>query len=409
MRILLVHNRYREAGGEDVVFESEKRLLERAGHQVVAFERSNQELKDNTALDRVAIASQMVWSWRSRNQFAAVLDEFRPDIVHVHNSFMVISPSIFSLCTERGIPVVQTLHNFRLICPAGTFFRDGNLCHDCVKGSLLESIRHGCYRHSRAATSGVAAMLAVHRMLGTWHRHVTRFIALTEFAKQKFVEGGFSAEQFVVKPNFADPDPQERTNSGDYAVYVGRLTEEKGLHILLDAWDLLPKPYPMYIVGDGPERAALEEKVRERKLAGITFRGWVPRAESLEIVKGARFIVVPSIWYEGFPMTVVEAFACGTPVICSRLGGLGEIVQDNATGLHFHPGDPRDLATKVEWAWSHEAEMARMGHSARSTYEKEYTAEKNYSQLCRIYEEALASRAYRGSRSCQIPLQSTTR
>jgi len=388
MKIVLVHNRYREAGGEDVVFESERRLLEGAGHQVIAYERSNAELQDESPVQRVVIARRMVWSSETRSEFASILDKERPEIVHIHNTFMVISPSIYSACSERKIPVIQTLHNFRLICPAGTFFRDGRICNECVDHTLLQSIRHGCYRNSRAATGAVALMLAFHRALETWRTSVTRFIALTQFAKEKFVEAGLPSEKFVVKPNFAEPDPKERSGPGEYAVYTGRLTKDKGLRVLLDGWHRLPKPYPLQIVGDGPERAALEAQVRELKLSGVTFRGWLPRGEAIETVKGARFSVVPSLWYEGFPMCVVEAFACGTPVLSSRLGGLKEIVQDHATGLHFNPGDAGDLAAKVEWGWCRPEELVRMGRTARRTYEASYTAEKNYSQLLSIYKQS---------------------
>jgi len=234
-------------------------------------------------------------------------------------------------------------------------------------------------------------MLTFHRALKTYQKSVTRFIALTKFAKEEFVAAGFPPDKLVVKPNFADPDPNERSGPGEYGVYIGRLTEDKGIRILLNAWSLLPKQYPLYIVGDGPEREALEAQARELKLAGVTFRGWLSRAEAIETVKGSRFSVVPSFRNEGFPMCVVEAFACGTPVLSSRLGGLEEIVQHHVTGLHFIPGDGRDLAAKVEWAWNHQSELVKMGHAARATYETMYTAEKNYSLLMNIYEQALAT------------------
>jgi glycosyltransferase involved in cell wall biosynthesis len=258
MKIVLVHNRYREAGGEDVVFETEKRLLERAGHLVIAYERSNHEVNDGSALGLVGVVPQMLWSSNTRRQFAAILDEWRPDIIHVHNTFMVISPSIYSACSQRKIPVVQTLHNFRLLCPAGTFFRDGVICNECVDQTLLQSVRYSCYRNSRAATAGVALMLGLHRALDTWPSCVTRFIALTQFAKEKFVEGGFPSDKFVVKPNFADPDPNQRSGRGECGVFVGRLNQNKGVRVLLNAWNLLPRQYPLHIVGNGPERAALE-------------------------------------------------------------------------------------------------------------------------------------------------------
>jgi glycosyltransferase involved in cell wall biosynthesis len=390
MKILMVHNTYREAGGEDVVFESERRLLERAGHTVVPYVRSNKELESATVLDRIAIVPRMVWSSKTRHEFAAILKSASPDIVHIHNTFMVISPSIYSLCLEQGIPIVQTLHNFRLLCPAGNFFRDGNICEECLDHSLLRSVGHGCYRNSRGATTGVALMLAFHRALDTWRASVSRFIALTEFAKGKFIAAGFPSDKFVVKPNFADPDPSERKGAGQYAAYVGRLSGDKGLHDLLNAWGMLPAQYPLHIVGEGPERAALETKAYELKLTGITFRGRLSRAETIETIKGSRFIMVPSKLYEGFPMCIVESFACGTPVLCSRLGGLMEIVEDHLTGLHFNPGDAKDLASTVEWAWNHPGELANMGRAARGKYESEYTAERNHSLLMGIYEQALA-------------------
>jgi glycosyltransferase involved in cell wall biosynthesis len=391
MKIIVVHNTYREAGGEDVVFESEKRLLERAGHRVIPYVRSNMELDSSSLLGQIAIAPRMLWSSKTRSEFSAILNNESPDLVHVHNTFMAISPSIYSACSERGIPVVQTLHNFRLLCPAGNFFRDGMICKECVDQSLLRSLRHGCYRNSRVATSGVALMLAFHRALDTWQKSITRFITLTEFAKKEFVAAGFPSDKFAVKPNFADPDPRERTASGQYAVFIGRFMENKGLPTLLNAWKSIPTQYPLQIVGDGPERPALETEARESHLSGITFRGRLSRDAVIETIKGARFIIVPSTLYEGFPMCIVESFACGTPVLCSRLGGLAEIVEDRATGLHFNPGDAEDLATKVEWAWNHPLELTKMGRAARVKYETDYTAEKNYSLLMGIYGQALAA------------------
>ncbi len=391
MKIMMVHNTYREAGGEDVVFESEKRLLEQRGHLVIPYVRSNMELQNASFFDRIAVAPRMVWSSRTRRELASILEAECPDVVHIHNTFMVISPAIYSACSERGLPVVQTLHNFRLLCPAANFFRDGSICKECVDQSLLRSVRHGCYRNSRGATAAVALMLAFHRALDTWRASVTRFIALTEFAKEKFIASGFPSDKLVVKPNFADPDPRERVGAGEYAIFSGRLVENKGLRVLLKAWEKLPAQYPLHIVGEGPERAAFEAQAAESQLSGITFRGRLSRDAAIEAVKGARFIIVPSTLYEGLPMCIVESFACGTPVLCSRLGGMTEIVENHLTGLHFNPGDALDLARVVDWAWNHPLELAMMGRAARGKYETDYTAEKNYSLLMGIYEQALAS------------------
>ena len=391
MKIVLVHNTYQQPGGEDVVVESERRLLESEGHQVIPYFRSNTELQNASAFARIAIVPRMVWSSETRRDFAALLDAQRPDVVHIHNTFMVISPSIYSACSERKVPVVQTLHNFRLLCPSANFYRDGHVCEECVDHGLLRGVQHACYRDSRAATASVALMIAVHRKLNTWRDCVTRFIALTEFQKQKFVASGFPSEKFTVKPNFVDPDPCERANAGEYAVYVGRLAEDKGLRVLLNAWKQLRTPYPLQIVGDGPERTGLEAQARDLQLSDVTFRGRLSRSETMAAIKNARFIVVPSTWYETFGMIIAESFACGTPVLCSRLGAMAEIVMDQCTGLHFTPGDAQDLAHKVEWAWEHPADLAKMGRTARAKYESDYTAKRNYSLLLQIYEQAMAA------------------
>ena len=392
----MVHNAYRQAGGEDVVFENERRLLEQAGHTVIPYLRSNLELNEDSFFDRIAVLPRMIWSSEVRREFSAILDAQRPDLVHVHNTFMVISPSIYSACSERRIPVVQTLHNFRLLCPAANFFRAGIICQECVSQGLLQSVRHGCYRNSRGATASVALMLAVHRALDTWTASVSRFIALTEFAKNKFVAAGFPPCRFVVKPNFIDPDPQERVGMGEYALFVGRLAENKGLRLLLNAWKHLPRSYPLQVVGDGPERAELQALACQFQLSQVTFRGRLERAATLEAVKKAKFLIVPSTLFEGFPMCIVESFACGTPVLCSRLGGLAEIVEDKRTGLHFQSGYEQDLANKVKWAWDHPCELARMGRAARQKYEANYTAAKNYSLLMGIYRQVMTASHFPG-------------
>ena len=392
MKIVLVHNTYREKGGEDVVFESERRLLVRAGHNVIVFVRDNTDLRDNSFADKIAILPRMLWSSNARSEFVSVLDAAQPDLVHIHNTFLSISPSIYSACAERAIPVVQTLHNFRLLCPGGNLFRHGATCHECADHSLFRSVLHGCYRNSVPATASVALMLALHRALNTYGKSVTRFIALTAFAKQQFVSAGFPDGRIVVKPNFAEPDSRERTGAGEYAAYVGRLVGNKGVHVLLDAWKKLRVPYPLHIIGDGPDHLEMEAEARASKLTNVTFRGRLLREEVFEEMQGARFLVVPSTLYEGFPMCIAESFACGTPVLCSKLGALPEIVEHGITGLHFSPGDAQDLASKVEWVWNHPSQLAAMGLAARRKYESDYTSEKNYELLMEIYQQALTAR-----------------
>lgn len=389
MKIVLVHNTYQQPGGEDVVFEQERANLARAGQDVVVYQRSNREIDELSPLGRLALPKNSIWSSRTRREFAALLQRERPDIVHVHNTFVVISPSIYSVCREMGIPVVQTLHNFRLLCPAATFYRNGTICEDCLDRSLWSAVRHSCYRDSRAATASVALMLASHRRLGTWHQTIKGYIALTEFSRDKFIAAGFAPHKIAVKPNFVDVDPGPRTETRDFALFVGRLTPEKGVGTLLDAWERLAARCPLQIVGDGPDRAALEARVRDRGIPGVTFRRSLPRDRATALMKTARFLIAPSTWYEGFPMVIAEALACGTPVICSRLGSMQEIIADRVTGLHFIPGDAEDLARKVVWAWNHPDELAAMSRAARREYENRYTAKKNYELQMEIYQQAL--------------------
>ena len=287
--------------------------------------------------------------------------------------------------------MVQTLHNYRLFCPAATFFRDGHVCEECVQHTLWRSVRYACYRNSRPATATVALMLAVHRRRRTWTRQVDCYIALTEFSRRKFIEAGLPAEKVVVKPNFVHPDPRARNGRGEYALFVGRLSPEKGLHTLLDAWQRLRDRVPLRIVGDGPLRPELEADASRRGLSGVSFDGRLPHDQTLEAMKGARFLVFPSEWYEPFGLTIAEAFACGVPVVASRLGAIEEIVEDGRTGLHFTPGDPDVLAAKVEWAWTHPERMEEMGRAARAEYEAKYTAERNYQMLMDIYQRAIAA------------------
>jgi glycosyltransferase involved in cell wall biosynthesis len=389
VKICLVHNSYEQRGGEDVVFEQERANLNRWGHEVIAYHRSNTEMKDLAPLTRISLVKNSVWSTDTRREFSELLDREAPDIVHVHNTFFMISPSVYSACKERDIPVVQTLHNFRWICPAYTLYRNGNVCEDCLNGSLWNGIYHGCYRGSTAATAAVALILASHRLMKTWDECVDYYIALTEFSREKFIAAGLRPSKIVVKPNFVEIDPGPRAKAGDFAVYVGRLSPEKGLDTLLHAWERLPAQCPLQIVGDGPERAALEDQVRQRNILNVTFRGSLTRTETIAAMKEARFVVVPSVWYETFSMVIAEAMACGTPVVCSRLGAMKENVADRITGLHFSPGDAEDLARTAAWAWNHPAEMSEMGRTARREYERRYTAERNYELLMEIYEKAL--------------------
>src|SRR5579863_4407407 len=396
MKILLVHNSYQEAGGEDVVFQQEGQLLRWAGHQVIEYRRSNHEIEQGSVVRRLDLVRSTVWASDSRTAVGRLLHSERPDLVHVHNTFPLISPSIYSVCHEERIPVVQSLHNYRLLCPAGNFFRNGKPCEDCVHQGLQRSVAHACYRDSRPATAAVALMLAVHRRKKTFETMVDVYIALSAFARNKFVEGGLPAEKIVVKPNFLSVDPGCRIGSGSYALFVGRASHEKGLHTLLKAWTRLGHPLPLRIVGDSPTKSEMQAIAASQGSAEIRFMGRLPREEAIEQIKQARFLIFPSELYETFGLSIIEAFACGVPVIASNLGAMQEMVEDGQNGLLFRAGDAEDLAQKVAWAWSNVDSMEKFGRNARLKYEAKYTADKNYVALMEIYRQATANRCATG-------------
>jgi glycosyltransferase involved in cell wall biosynthesis len=389
MNILLIHNRYKQAGGEDVVVTQESRLLEREDHTVMTYTRSNYELDSLSFVHKMGLMSRVISAKDSKSAVWRLIGKCKPDVVHVHNTFFMVSPSVYEACQENNIPVVQTLHNYRLLCPAATFYRNGGVCEECVTHGLLRSVQHECYRDSRAVSAAIAIMLTTHRSRQTWSKGIDAYIAISRFVRNKFVESGFPAAKIFVKPNFVDPDPGERSCPGsDYALFVGRLSPEKGLSTLLEAWRKLPIAVPLLIVGDGPLRGQLAADIARGCLNNIRFAGPLSRSEVYKAMKKAAFLVVPSVWQEAFGLIVAEAFACGTPVLGSRIGGIPEMLEDEATGLHFTPGDSDDLAKKVAWAWKHGPELAAMGKAARRVYEAKYTARTNYGSLMRIYASA---------------------
>ena len=374
-RVLVVHNRYLHRGGEDVVVDAEVALLREHGHEVVLFERGSDQLSRFPP----GMAMQLLWNSQVAGELRQAVDDFGPDVVHVHNTFPFISPAAYSAVKDR--PVVQTLHNFRLMCLNALFLRDGKACEDCMGHLPWRGVARACYRDSRPASAALAAMLALHRGLGTYGTKVSRYIALNEFCRGKFIAGGLPAERIVIKPNFVDARrPAQRARSG--LLFVGRLSAEKGIHVLAGALGLAA--VKLRAAGEGPEGETL------RGMEGATLLGALPAESVRTEMEGAVALVLPSICYENFPRTIVEAFSSGLPVIASRIGALAEIVTEGRTGLLFEAGNPADLAAKMAWALAHPGEMAEMGRQARVQYEREFTPEVNYGRLMEIYRGALA-------------------
>ncbi|MGB2959028.1 MAG: glycosyltransferase family 4 protein [Bacteroidota bacterium] len=390
MKIVVVHNEYRTPGGEDVVVAQEVALLQKHGHEVLEYRRSNRELDELRFRDKLSLPKRVIWAGSEIGPLEQLLRQTRPDLVHVHNTFMMISPRVHHLCKAFGLPVVQTLHNYRLLCPRADFFRFDRVCEECLGKSLpWPAIAYGCYRRSRAQSGVVAALLATHRWLGTWARNVDLFIAPTEFARQKFIQGGLPEEKLVVKPNFLMPDPGESPGDGKYAIFVGRFSPEKGVDTLLDAWGMTPGIELKMVGGNGLAAIAGRARRNQGALSGVERVGWRSRAEVLELIKGALFLVFPSEWFETFGLVIIEAFASGIPVVASRLGCMMEIVKEGETGLLFSPGDAIDLAAKVRWAMDHPGKLRSMGKNARQEFERKYTEGQNYDELMAIYDRAM--------------------
>lgn len=385
MKILQVHNFYQQPGGEDEVCAAEYKLLADRGHEVLRYLVHNDAIEDMSA---IGVTVRTIWNNKTYREIKNLLRAERPEVVHAHNTFPLVSPSLYYAAAEQSVPVIQTLHNFRLLCPAATLFRNGRICEECVGQAIpFPSVLHACYRGSRSATAVTASMLMAHRLARTWTSKVCAFIALTDFSRAKFIEGGVPAEKITVKPNCLGEDPGFGEGAGGYAVFAGRLTEEKGLRMLLKAWEQLGPGVPLRIAGDGP----LSEWLRARiaTLRNVEWLGRCNRAVMTTLLQNAACLVFPSQHYENLPMTIVEAFACGTPVIASRLGSLLEIVQDGVNGVYFTPGDATDLAAQVQSMWSDQNRLQAMRKSARISYEERYTVQKNYISLMELYKSVI--------------------
>ena len=389
LSVLVIHNQYQQAGGEDVVVGAEMEMLRRAGHRVVPFIRSNTAIAEYNLVHKAALFANATWSWSAHAQVCELIAKERPDLAHCHNLMPLLSPSVYDACKSAGVPVVQTLHNYRLLCPAATMYAGESICDDCSH-SLCRGVARACYRKSRVQTAAVAMMIGAHRLRGTWNRSVDAYVAVSQFARGRFVAGGLPAGKVHVKPNFLPNSPVPHESSGDYALFVGRLSPEKGVMEMLRAWQHLAH-IPLRVVGGGPLQSEVSRLVRESGSPHIKLLGQLSVEETRTHMQRARFLVFPSRWHEPFGMALLEAAACGIPAIASRIGGIPELVKDDQTGLLFDPSNFAELSEKSNWAWTHPAQMSAMGLAARQRYEQRYTAEQNYERLMSIYEAALTN------------------
>lgn len=383
MRILQVHTRYRQPGGEDVVADAEAALLRREGHDVVTYDARN----PHGAFAAAASLAVSPWNPAAARALRKAVRRLRPDVAHVHNTWYALSPSVIAELHSAGVPVVMTLHNYRLLCANGMLFRDGRPCEDCVGSHPWHGVRHGCYRASMAVSVPPAATIALHRRIGTWQRRVGVFVAMTQFARERFVASGLPAERIIVKPNFvADPGLRSTPPSASkQLLYVGRLSTEKGVGVLVEAFSRLLDRHglQLVIVGDGPEHTALERRAGP----GVRFVGRLSHEETLRRMHGARALVFPSICYEGQPMAVLEAMAAGLPVVASDLGGVPEILEGGA-GWLCRSGDAAAWETALR-GLADPATVDATGRAARARWQERHTPEAGLSQLQAAYERAM--------------------
>ncbi len=380
MNILTVHNYYQIAGGEDPCFEAETEMLSSRGHTVLSYTLHNDDVEK---LSRLKLIEKTFWNRESAVAIETLIKENSVDVVHFHNTFPLISPSAIEGAKKAGALVIQSLHNYRLLCLNSYLARDGGVCELCIgKTFKYPGILKKCYRGSIGASAITALMLGFHKFRKTWIKNVDAFIALTEFEKIKLVEGGLPADRIFVKPNFVDTDPGFSEDAGSYALYIGRLSEEKGVRTLLKAFGNIE--VPLKIAGSGPLETELRG-VAGNSVNSAEFLGRVNGDQIISLLKKSSFLILPSECYETFGRVIVEAYACGKPVIVSKLGAMKELVKENVTGLHFEAGNSEDLAAKAESLWLDSDKCEKMGIAAREEYLKEYTVNRNYDMLMGIY------------------------
>ena len=384
MRILLLHNKYQYAGGEDKVFEIEAELLAQHNHQIEKLVFDNSVIK--SGLDKLLSGITGVYNFKSAKIVSEKIKEFKPDIIHVHNFVPLASPSIFYAAKRHKVPVVLTLHNYRLICPSALLYHNEKIYEKSLHSIFpIDAIMKGVYRNSKLQTAGIAMITTIHNLIGTWRNKIDKFITLTAFAKSKFLESKVkvSPDQFMQKPNFIEDPGNGNETREDFYLYVGRLSVEKGILVLLNAFK--KSDAKLVIIGDGPMLPEVQSVLKER--SNVQHLGFQPKAVIMDNLKRSKALVFPSTCYEGFPLTILEAFATGTPVIGSRIGGIGEIVKDKVNGLLFQPGDENALIESLNDFKNQD--FKALSANARMSYLENYTSEKNYKILMDIYEAAI--------------------
>jgi glycosyltransferase involved in cell wall biosynthesis len=392
MRILIVHNPYQQYGGEDSVVKAEKELMESRGEEVLLYSRHNDEIKQFNILQKAAFFPQTVYSPRTEGDMARVVREFRPQVAFIHNVYPLISPSVYHALHSLGVPTLQVLHNFRPFCTNGLFYIEGEVCELCKHGNYFNAVSRKCYKDNYALSALYATTMAVNRSAGLLDK-ISGFICLTEFFRIKMREIGIPERQLFVRPNFVKAPPLSSDTAnrpGDYILFMGRLSAEKGVSALLRAFESV-RNLPLKILGTGPAEAELRSFVRDKQLSNVELLGFKSGDEKWDLLRNARALILPSEWYENFPVTVLEAYMASRPVLAARIGGLPYIVEDGKTGLLFEPADVKGMAARIEQIFHQPEQAVRMGAYGRQLVETRYSPDEGYENLMKIFRQVQAA------------------
>lgn len=392
MKILIIHNEYKKPGGEDVVLNQEEKLLKDNNHTVEKFIISNNQIDNSNLLSSLKLGLNTIWSKISYRDVKEKVKEFKPDIVHIHNTFPLLSPSIYWAIKSEGVPVVQTVHNYRLTCANGLLLKGGKPCEECIGSTFfLPGIKNKCYRNSTKSTIPVTSMLTFNKLIGTYNKKIDGYITLTSFAKEMLSKSNIPSNKIYVKPNFINAPfyaPTSSVERKNQYVFLGRAAHEKGLDLLLDSVESFDSNFKLLIVGDGPQKDELQEKYKLNK--NIIWKGWLSRESAINILKESKGLIIPSRVYEGFPLVCLESLSVGTPIIAPNHAGFPEIVKDNMHGYLFKPSNNKSLQENIEKLFRlSEVEWQKMSNACRDLYIKDFSPESNYKQLMNIYYTVL--------------------
>lgn len=390
MKILAIHNYHRKgsASGDDQVFNAETTLLENHNHIIIRYTVSNDDFDNATFMGKLKTTSGMIWSKKNYKEVQRIIKTEKPDVVHVHTFFPLLSPSILYAAKRCNVPVVATLHDTRFVCPCATSLRGTKICNQCGDGHYLRMCKYRCFKKSRIQSLFVAGIFKYHRVKKTFYNQIDRYICLNDNQIKLLENIGFDKTRIIKKYNFvSDPEvnPREIPSEGlpnRYVVFYGRIGEEKGIRTLMKAWDRLD--IPLVVMGGGPLEDVFKRWVMNKK--NVKYLGYTEHSKCLSIVKGAEFVVFPSIWYEGCSMVEIEAMSLGKGLIATNLGFSEEAITDGYNGIKFTLGNTNEFVHKVKELWKAPLKCKEIGQNARKEYEAKYRPEDNYIQLINIYD-----------------------